>query len=229
MRQVFYDTETTGVEPQNGDKIVEIAMVEALDGIPTGKVLHHIINPERRIPPETTLIHGLTDASVANKPKFKEILPEILAFMKNAEMIAHHGDFDIGMLNAEFKQANHDKTFWECCEKISDTQEMSKRVFPKSRHSLVALCKNLGVDDSHRVKHGALIDTELTVQVWKAMMERFPELNTPAEDYKNPAPRAAVVRLTAKPVLPVLKATEAEVLLAQQYFVPAAAASKPKP
>ena len=160
-RSVVCDTETTGFHFKDGHRVIEIAAVEVIDGKVTGREFHVYINPERPVPPDSTMIHGLTDDFLADKPLFKEVLPEFLKFIEGAEFIAHNAGFDETFLNEEMMKAGSTKTLWEYVTKVVDTLDLSKRLYKTGKHSLDALLDRHAIDRSAREIHGALIDSQL--------------------------------------------------------------------
>src|SRR6202012_153818 len=163
MRQVVLDTETTGFDPAAGDRVVEIGCVELFDHVPTGKTYRAYLNPERPVPPETTKIHGLTDEFLADKPKFAEIVEELLEFLGDAALVIHNASFDLKFVNSELHRVG--KPLIPHARAI-DTIEIAKSKIPGARYSLDELCKRFAIDLSARTKHGALLDAELTAQVY---------------------------------------------------------------
>jgi len=163
MRQVVLDTETTGFEPADGHRIVEIGCVELFDHMPTGRSWRAYLNPERLVPVETTRIHGLTDEFLADKPKFPEVVEEFLEFIGDAALVIHNASFDLKFVNAELHRVG--KAPIPHARAI-DTIEIAKAKIPGARYSLDELCKRFAIDLSARTKHGALLDAELTAQVY---------------------------------------------------------------
>jgi len=165
MRQIFLDTETTGLNPESGDRIVEIGCIEMVNRRLTGERRHLYLNPERKGSEEATKIHGLTDAFLADKPKFAEIAEDLLGFLAGAEIIIHNAAFDIGFLNAELKRLRR-QPFHTVAAKVTDTLLMAREMFPGKANSLDALCRRLEVDNSQRSLHGALLDAGLLAEVY---------------------------------------------------------------
>lgn len=163
MREIVLDTETTGLDPREGHRMVEIAAVELRDRVPTGRRLHLHFNPERPMPAEAERVHGLTDAFLADKPRFAERASELLAFLGDSPLIAHNARFDWQFLNAELELAGLPGIPEE---RMVDTLELARARLPGAKHSLDALCQRFGIDLSRRVRHGALIDTELLADVY---------------------------------------------------------------
>lgn len=168
MRQIFLDTETTGLNAADGDRIIEIGCVEMVNRRLTGNNLHFYINPERKSHEDAIRIHGLTNEFLADKPVFAAIAAQFLAYVKDAEIIIHNAAFDVGFLNEEFKRLRWE-TFNSHVSKVVDSLLMAREMFPGKANSLDALCKRLEVDNSNRVLHGALLDAELLAEVYIRM------------------------------------------------------------
>ncbi|MBC7726368.1 MAG: DNA polymerase III subunit epsilon [Microbacteriaceae bacterium] len=165
MRQIFLDTETTGLNPESGDRIVEIGCIEMVNRRLTGETRHVYLNPERKGSEEATRIHGLTDDFLADKPKFAEVADDLLDFLAGAEVIIHNAAFDVGFLNAELKRLKR-QHFHTVAAQVTDTLLMAREMFPGKANSLDALCRRLEVDNSHRTLHGALLDAGLLAEVY---------------------------------------------------------------
>lgn len=163
MREIVFDTETTGFDPKSGDRIVEIGCIELIDRIETGRTYHAYFNPCRPMPPGAEAIHGLGDAFLSNKPKFAEKVAELLDFLGDAKLVAHNAPFDFGFLNAELGLCGQRSV---CLTRMIDTIAIARTLHPGAKHSLDALCTRYGIDRSHRVKHGALLDAELLTQLY---------------------------------------------------------------
>jgi DNA polymerase-3 subunit epsilon len=159
-RQIFLDTETTGLSPESGDRIIEIGCVEMVNRRLTGRHLHFYINPQRKNHEDAVKIHGLTDEFLADKPVFAAVADEILEYCRGAEIIIHNASFDIGFLNAELKRLDKG-LFTDHVAGVIDSLVMAREMFPGKSNSLDALCRRLEVDNSHRTLHGALMDAEL--------------------------------------------------------------------
>ena len=168
MRQIFLDTETTGLSPESGDRIIEIGCIEMANRRMTGQTLHVYLNPERRNHPDAVKIHGLTDEFLADKPLFASIADELLEFVAGAEIIIHNASFDVGFLNEELRRIGRPK-FPGFVPKITDSLAMAREMFPGKANSLDALCKRLEVDNSNRALHGALLDAGLLAEVYIRM------------------------------------------------------------
>ena len=168
MRQIILDTETTGLDPALGHRIIEIAGVELADRRLTGNTFHRYINPERAIDAGAQQVHGLTDEMLADKPKFRDIVDELLAFITGAELIIHNAPFDVGFLDREFALLKR-KPLKRHCPNVTDTLRMARDLHPGKRNSLDALCERYQIDNASRTLHGALLDAELLAEVYLAM------------------------------------------------------------
>lgn len=163
MREIVMDTETTGFDPHSGDRLVEIGCVELSNYIPTGRVWHQYINPERDMPDGAFQVHGLSTEFLSDKPVFAEVIEDFLNFVDGGKMIFHNASFDMNFINAELSWAGKSKI---PPEQVFDTLAMARRKHPAGPNSLDALCKRYGVDNSSRTKHGALLDAELLAEVY---------------------------------------------------------------
>jgi DNA polymerase-3 subunit epsilon len=163
MREIVFDTETTGLDPLQGHRIVEIGAVELLNHIPTGKTYHTYINPQRDVPREAEAVHGLSSAFLKDKPVFLKIADELLEFIGDTVLIIHNASFDVGFLNAELGFIKRPPILYE---RIIDTLALAKKRHPMGPNSLDALCKRYGIDSAKRTKHGALLDSELLAGVY---------------------------------------------------------------
>ena len=163
MREIIFDTETTGLD-NRADRVIEIGGVELEDKFPTGRTFHVYINPEgREVHPEALAIHGISNADLADKPAFRQIADDFLAFVAGAKLVAHNANFDMGFINAELGRIGHPPIGPEW---VIDTLAIARRKHPMGPNSLDALCRRYGVDNSHREKHGALLDSELLAEVY---------------------------------------------------------------
>ena len=163
MREIIFDTETTGLDPQRGDRMVEIGCIEMVNRVATGRTFHAYFNPDRNMPAEAEAVHGLSEAFLADKPRFTERAAELLAFIEDSPLIAHNAGFDFGFLNAELTMCGLDIV---CRTRMVDTVAIARTRHPGAKLSLDALCTRYGIDRSHRTKHGALLDAELLAQVY---------------------------------------------------------------
>jgi DNA polymerase-3 subunit epsilon len=168
MRQVVLDTETTGLEAKEGHRIIEVGCIEIVSRRITERRLHHYINPERASDDGAVAVHGLTDEFLADKPKFADIVEDLLAFVRGAEVIIHNAPFDLEFLDAELARLGR-PPFREHCAAVTDTLKLARELHPGKRNSLDALCERYGVSNSHRTLHGALLDAGLLADVYLAM------------------------------------------------------------
>jgi DNA polymerase-3 subunit epsilon len=165
MRQIFLDTETTGLYPEQGDRLIEIGCVELVNRKLTGNNLHLYVNPGRDSHEEALRIHGITTEFLSDKPKFSEIVEQLLSYVEGAEIIIHNASFDLGFLNKELELLGRPR-FKDYVSRVVDTLAMAKEMFPGKRNNLDALCDRLEVDNSGRTLHGALLDAELLADVY---------------------------------------------------------------
>jgi DNA polymerase-3 subunit epsilon len=163
MREIVFDTETTGLDPASGDRIVEFGCIEMVNRVPTGRTFHAYFNPDRTMPAGAEAVHGLSDAFLADKPRFHEHAERLLEFIGDSPLVAHNASFDFGFLNAELAICGLEPVSEV---RMVDTLTLAKRRHPGAKHSLDALCTRYGIDRSHRTKHGALLDAELLAQVY---------------------------------------------------------------
>lgn len=167
MREIIFDTETTGLSPADGHRLVEIGCVELIHRVETGRIFHVHLNPDRDVPAEVVAIHGLTAEFLANKPRFAEIIDEFLEFVGNDQLVAHNAPFDLNFLNSELKRCGKPPIF---AERATDTLAIARSKFPGAKHSLDALCSRFAIDRSMRVHHGALLDAQLLAQVYVELL-----------------------------------------------------------
>ncbi|NLH80209.1 MAG: DNA polymerase III subunit epsilon [Phyllobacteriaceae bacterium] len=167
MREIVFDTETTGFDPKTGDRVVEIGCVELVNHIATGQTFHVYLNPERSMPRSAFEVHGLSDEFLADKPKFAEIAQDFLAFVGEARLVAHNAEFDFKFMNAEFARLGLPPIG---NERMVDTLALAKRRHPAGPNSLDALCSRYGIDNSRRDLHGALLDSELLAEVYVELL-----------------------------------------------------------
>ncbi len=168
MRQIFLDTETTGLSPASGDRVIEIGCVEIFNRKPTGQTQHFYLNPERPNSEEAFKVHGLSDEFLASQPLFADVVDEFLAFVQGVEVIIHNAPFDVGFLNAELERLGRPK-LTDIVGKVTDTLAMAKDLFPGKSNSLDALCRRFEVDNSNRTLHGALLDAGLLAEVYMGL------------------------------------------------------------
>jgi DNA polymerase-3 subunit epsilon len=208
MREIVLDTETTGLDPFRGDRLVEVGCIELLNRIPSGQTFHRYINPQRDVPDEAFKVHGLSTQFLADKPVFADICDELLAFIGDAPLVIHNAGFDIGFINAELDRCGRTLV---ARERLVDTLMLARRKFVGVRNSLDDLCGRFGIDNSKRTKHGALLDAELLAEVYLELIEaRQAQLGLTAAA-AGPAVAigvAAAPRVRVIPLLPRL--TDAE-------------------
>jgi DNA polymerase-3 subunit epsilon len=163
MREIVFDTETTGLNPATGDRLVEIGCVELVNRVETGRTFHAYFNPERTMPYEAEQVHGLSDRFLSDKPLFADQVEDLLAFIGDSPLIAHNASFDFGFLNWELGACGRPIVD---LSRMIDTLVIARKAHPGAKHSLDALCSRYGIDRSHRVKHGALLDAQLLAQLY---------------------------------------------------------------
>ena len=163
MREIVFDTETTGLDPARGDRLVEVGCIEMVNRVATGRTFHAYFNPDRTMPAEAEAVHGLSDSFLADKPRFHERVAELIEFIADSPLVAHNATFDFGFLNAELAVCGYDPVGHE---RMVDTLQIARRRHPGAKLSLDALCGRYGIDRSHRTLHGALLDAELLAQVY---------------------------------------------------------------
>lgn len=163
MREIIFDTETTGFDPASGDRLVEIGCIELLNRVPTGRTFHAYYNPQRSMPAAAEAVHGLSDIFLKDKPLFVHGAEELLAFLEDSHLVAHNSRFDFGFLNHELKLCGLPEV---SMDRMIDTVAIARQLHPGAKHSLDALCTRYGIDRSHRIKHGALLDAELLAQLY---------------------------------------------------------------
>lgn len=163
LREIVLDTETTGLDPKTGHRVVEIGCVELINHFPSGRTWHHYFNPERNMPDEAFRIHGISDEFLKDKPPFRTLADDFVEFIDDAMLLIHNASFDIGFLNFEFELVEHSPISWE---RVTDTLALARRKHPAGPNSLDALCRRYQIDNSARVKHGALLDCELLAEVY---------------------------------------------------------------
>ena len=209
MRQIFLDTETTGLSPESGDRIIEIGCIEMVSRRLTGNNRHYYLNPQRRSHEDALKVHGLTEEFLADKPLFSAIADELLEFVAGAEIVIHNAAFDVGFLNEELKRIGR-RPFAEHVAQVSDSLLMAREIFPGKSNSLDALCKRLEVDNTSRTLHGALLDAGLLAEVYVRMTRGQNALVIDAEEAAGAGGIALQqVDLTAF-TLPVLLASHEE-------------------
>lgn len=179
MREIIFDTETTGFDPLQGHRVAEIGCVELINHMPTGKTYHVYLNPERSMPSEATMVHGLTDEFLSDKPLFAEVVTDFIEFIGDAPLIAHNANFDMNFINAELRRTGFPSL---ASDRAIDTVTMARKMFPGAPASLDALCKRFSIDLTSRKLHGALLDAQLLAAVYLELRGgRQPDLAITAE------------------------------------------------
>ncbi len=207
MREIILDTETTGLDPATGDRLVEIAGVEVLNFIPTGEHFHVYINPERDVPDEAFQVHGLSTEFLKDKPPFKDVAQDFLNFIGDSRLVIHNAEFDMKFLNSELKRIGFDPL---PAERAFDTLIYARRKHPGASNSLDALCARYKIDNSRRTKHGALLDSEILAEVYAELMGgRQATLILAAESATSQMIEVKTRRERTKPLAPLLKEEEA--------------------
>jgi DNA polymerase-3 subunit epsilon len=208
MRQIFLDTETTGLNPAQGDRVIEIGCIELLNRRESGRRLHHYVNPQRASHPDAVRVHGITDDFLADKPLFEAVADALLAFVAGAEVIIHNAAFDIAFLDAELERLGRGP-FSRHAGRITDSLALAREMYPGKANSLDALCKRLEVDNSRRELHGALLDAGLLAEVYLRLTRGQRTLVIDATESAR-GPLAAGAADLRRYVLPVLRADEHE-------------------
>jgi DNA polymerase-3 subunit epsilon len=167
LREIVLDTETTGLDAANGDRLIELGCIEIVNRIPTGREFHRYLNPEREIHPDAVAVHGITTEFLQDKPLFKDVADDFLAFIEDAPLVAHNASFDLGFINAELDRASRPPL---AADRVVDTLALARRRHPAGPNSLDALCKRYGIDLSQRTKHGALLDSMLLAGVYVELL-----------------------------------------------------------
>ena len=213
MREIVLDTETTGLDPKAGHRIVEIGCLELVNHIPSGRIFHTYVNPEREMPPDAFEVHGLSDKFLSDKPIFAAVAGDFVSFLGDAALIIHNAQFDLGFLNAELSKLGDDHLV---PDRAIDTVQLARRKFPGAPASLDALCKRFGIDNAARTKHGALLDAELLAEVYLELLGgRQPSLGLAAGQTPRETTEArGIVERSAR-----VHAPTAEELAAHEAFL----------
>jgi len=207
MREIVLDTETTGLDAYQGDRLVEIGCVELINGFPTGQHFHCYINPEREVPDGAFKVHGLSTAFLKDKPRFDDICEEMLAFIADAPLVAHNAMFDLGFINAELERC---KRALIARERMVDTLMLARRKHAAGPYSLDALCQRYGIDNSHRTTHGALVDAQILAEVYLELTGMRQAKLSLVDDRQGAAQAIGVVVVRTRPVPLLPRVTEAE-------------------
>ena len=227
MRQVILDTETTGLNPATGDRIIEIGCVEMIDRRLTGRTLHHYINPERDIDAGAYAVHGLSREFLSDKPVFANIVEQLIEFVDSAEIVIHNAAFDLGFLDNEFALLKR-PPFRNLAAKITDTLLDARQMFPGKRNSLDALCERFSISNQHRTMHGALLDAQLLAEVYVAMTRGQEDLSIDLIDYTVGTDAAGQTK--ALPTdFKVILASDDEIAQHEKILMQIAKASKKDP
>jgi len=207
-RQIVLDTETTGLDPKTGHRVIEVGCVELRERRLTGNNLHLYLQPDRDIDHQAMEVHGITNEFLADKPRFAEIAEELKAYLTGAELLIHNAPFDVGFLESEFAIVGDEFALSSIC-KVTDTLAMARKLYPGQRNSLDALCKRLGVSNGHRTLHGALLDSEILSDVYLTMTGGQTALVLDAERSTSEAENHVVVALETDSLI-VVQANESE-------------------
>jgi DNA polymerase-3 subunit epsilon len=218
MRQIILDTETTGLDPSQGHRVIEIGCVELVNRSYTGNTLHLYLNPDRDSDPEALAVHGLTTEFLADKPRFPEVFEKLLAFVADAEIIIHNASFDTKFLNAELARVGKPELA-TCCSGITDSLLHARSLHPGKRNSLDALCDRYGISNAHRTLHGALLDSQLLGEVWLAMTRGQDALLIDVDDQTSTGADGLVLGRFDASVLAVMPASESELAEHDAYMV----------
>lgn len=209
MRQIVLDTETTGIDPAEGHRIIEIGCVEMIERQLTGRNYHVYVNPEREVEAEAITIHGITNEFLVDKPKFAAVADEFFEFIKGAELVIHNAAFDIGFMDSEFGRIKPVRKTTDHCG-VVDSLALARAKHPGQKNNLNALCKRYGVDNSNRELHGALLDAEILAEVYLLLTGGQTALSLDAGS-ENGGGLSAIRRVNSdRPELAIIKATEAE-------------------
>jgi DNA polymerase-3 subunit epsilon len=210
MRQIVLDTETTGLEYSQGHRIIEIGCVELVNRRLTGKTFHHYLNPDRTIDDGAIEVHGITNEMVADKPRFPDVMDDLLEFIRGAELVIHNAPFDVGFLNNEFGLCGRDEKVNTFCG-VLDTLRLARELHPGQKNNLDALCKRYQINNSHRELHGALLDAEILADVYLAMTGGQTTLYLGGTTVSQEQAAVVVRRLDAnRPALKVVRASADE-------------------
>jgi DNA polymerase-3 subunit epsilon len=215
MREIVLDTETTGLDPAKGDRLVEIGCVEVINRFVTGRVFHRYLNPERPMPAEAFAVHGLSDAFLLEKPLFREVVEDFLAFIADDPLVIHNASFDTAFLNAELRRAGRASL---APARIVDTLTIARRRHPGQQNSLDALCARYSINNAHRTRHGALLDAELLAEVY-AELTGGKQSSLGLGDFAATTRAAGEARSAAPRRLPEIALLSAEEIAAHRAFI----------
>jgi DNA polymerase-3 subunit epsilon len=217
MRQLLLDTETTGLDPKQGHRIIEIGCVEMIDRQLTGNNFHQYLQPDRKIDAGAIEVHGITNEFLLDKPRFADVADDLISYLKGAELIIHNAPFDIGFLNHELGLLGNHPMISDICT-VEDTLVMARKLHPGKRNSLDALCDRYAVDNSRRDKHGALLDSEILADVYLLMTGGQNELQLENDSYSDSKGAAVIRKVSYEGALAVLKASDDELAEHQAYL-----------
>ncbi|MGD8533866.1 MAG: DNA polymerase III subunit epsilon [Gammaproteobacteria bacterium] len=230
MRQIVLDTETTGLEPEQGHRIIEIGCVEMINRRLTGRTFHHYLNPERDIDPGAQEVHGLSREFLSDKPLFGDVADEFLEFVGDAELVIHNAPFDVGFLDAELTRLERDLPAMQVLCPVLDTLVLAREMHPGQRNSLDALCRRYQVDNSQRELHGALLDARILAEVYLAMTGGQAALSLGTERKSSAAGQPVDRRIDRKGLkLVVVRATDEELAAHEAALDRIEAAGKGEP
>lgn len=219
MRQIVLDTETTGLDPSAGHRIIEIGCVEVVNRRVTGGEFHQYVRPDREIDEGAVKVHGITDAFLADKPDFEAIVQAFIEHVRDAELVIHNAPFDVGFINAELALLGPEWGRIEDYCRVTDTLALARKMHPGQRNSLDALCQRYEVNNAHRELHGALLDARILADVWLAMTGGQATLTLNAEPEQGGVSVDAMRQLAAdRPPLPVLRASVEELAAHERYL-----------
>jgi len=208
MREIVFDTETTGLDPYQGHRLLEIGCIELVNRFPTGQTFHRHLNPERDVPAEAFAIHGLSNDFLKSKPVFADVVADLLAFVGDAPLIAHNAAFDLGFLNAELERVKQPAI---PRDRLIDTLLLARRKYPGGSNRLDDLCGRFGIDNSRRTKHGALLDAELLAEIYLELIgARQAQLGLVAATASPVAVRSSAIIVKVRPVPLLQGLTDAE-------------------
>jgi len=217
LREIVLDTETTGLDPRKGDRLIEIGCIELVNRRPTGREFHRYVNPERTVPAEAQAVHGLSTEFLLDKPLFAEVAGEFLEFVAADTLVIHNAVFDVGFLNAELERLKGPAI---SMGRVVDTLQLARRKHPAGPNSLDALCKRYGIDNSKRVKHGALMDSVLLADVYVELLgERQASLGLRSEASRASRALGAGLALRGPRPVPLQPRLTAELIAAHRAFV----------
>ncbi|ANY14954.1 DNA polymerase III subunit epsilon [Bordetella pseudohinzii] len=217
MRQIIFDTETTGLDPAQGHRIVEIGCVEIVNRAVTGRNLHIYLNPDRDSDPEALAVHGLTTEFLSDKPRFGDVAEQFISFIEGAELIAHNAGFDVKFFNAELQKIGR-KTIDSYCDSVIDSLAHARTLYPGKRNSLDALCDRYGISNAHRTLHGALLDSQLLAEVWLAMTRGQDALLIDVDDSQGAGGAQVELGRFDASVLPVIAAAGEDLAEHEAYL-----------